>query len=942
MKLPCISFILQAYTALGILLLLAEPVEAVNRENFKICSQSGFCRRHRAYADDVLAQPAFKSPYVLLKDSIQLGKDNLYAEVENTGTQVLLTLDISLLQDNTARVRINEKAPIKPRYEGHIQFTMPKQPVAATSYKMTTTDKGVITIVLEETATRKIVIVPEPMQIDFIVDGESVLSLNDRGLFQFEHLRTKESHVPRMVDQTEEDGTVKQVTAPSEEGLWEESFKSWTDPKPNGPESFGLDVSFHGFEHVYGIPEHASSLSLKETRGGEGAYEEPYRLYNTDVFEFETDSPASLYGGVPFMVAHRKDMSVGVFFMNPAETWIDIVKTKEQSKSSPQKGISTQTHWMTEAGVLDLFVFLGPTTKEVLRQYHTITGTMAMPQLFAIAYHQCRWNYINQKDVLEVDSQFDKNDMPYDVIWLDIEYTEEKKYFTWDTPKFSTPIKMEEDLEHKGRKLVVIIDPHIKRVDGYHIFEEAKSQGLFVQQPSGDDYKARCWPGESSWVDFSNPAAYAWWAKQYAFDKFKGTRENVFLWNDMNEPAVFDGPEMTMQKEMLHYGQWESRVLHNMYGALLQAATFTGLKERTTTPKRPFVLTRSFYAGSHRYGAAWTGDTMADWNHLSYTSPMILTNSLGGMPFTGGDIPGFFGNPTPELLTRWYQAGVFQPFVRAHAHIDTKRREPYLFDEPHRSIIRSTIRERYALLSYWYTLFFEAHTSGTPMMRPMFMEFPEDEALFTTQDQFMVGSSILVKPVTTEGAVTTDIYFAGDQPWYDITSYEKIQHHGTLVVDAPLHKIPAYYRGGSIVPRRERHRRSSASMALDPFTLIIAPDVKNQAQGALYLDDGETYDFERGAYAHVVFSYKDGVLSSKSIHKNSSEQMARDYAQSIEQVRVERIQLIGTRQPKQVYVSRKDRTKVPVSFEYHAITGYVTIKDPKVSVVEEGWEIIIE
>lgn len=174
-------------------------------------------------------------------------------------------------------------------------------------------------------------------------------------------------------------------------------------------------------------------------------------------------------------------------------------------------------------------------------------------------------------------------------------------------------------------------------------------------------------------------------------------------------------------------------------------------------------MTRGFYAGAQRYGAVWTGDNMANWEALYYSNPMSLTNGLGGVVFTGADIPGFFGNPAPELLVRWYQAGVFQPFFRGHAHIDTKRREPYLVPEPYREMTKAALRERYALLPYWYTLFYEAYKQGTPMMRPMFMEFPDDEQLFATEDQFMLGGGIMVKPVTKEGATDTQVYFPGNQ-----------------------------------------------------------------------------------------------------------------------------------------------------------------------------------
>lgn len=221
---------------------------------------------------------------------------------------------------------------------------------------------------------------------------------------------------------------------------------------------------------------------------------------------------------------------------------------------------------------------------------------------------------------------------------------------------------------------------------------------------------------------------------------------------------------------------------------------------------------------------------MAQWDALQASMPMIMSVGVAGIPFGGADVGGFFNNPPNELLVRWYQAGAFQPFFRAHAHIDTKRREPWLAGDPYTSIIRNVVRERYALLPYWYNVFQEAHENGTPVMRPMVVEYPGDETVFAMEDQFMVGSGILVKPVTEEGATQTNVYFPPSDIWYDLHTHNLVQGQGSQVVSAPLDVVPVYYRGGHIVPRRERHRRSSHAMTLDPFTLVIALD-KNVSKG---------------------------------------------------------------------------------------------------------------
>jgi alpha 1,3-glucosidase len=303
-----------------------------------------------------------------------------------------------------------------------------------------------------------------------------------------------------------------------------------------------LDITFPAAEHVYGIPEHASPLSLRTTRGGPNAYTDPYRLYNLDVFQHESDSPMALYGSVPLMLAHRKPgRTVGVFWLNTAETWVDIVKEPLNpdyidGHIGGHEGPSTRTHWISESGVLDLFLFPGPKPADVYAQYTMLTGTQSIPPAFSIAYHQCRWNYMSQDDVLQVDAGFDQHDIPYDVIWLDIEHTLDRRYFVWDLMKFPDPVGMQKALSAKARKLVTIVDPHIKSDPEYYVSKEGTELGYWVKNPDGTtDFKGWCWPGHSHWVDYMNPEARQWWIEKFAFDQYKNSTEDLHIWNDMNE-----------------------------------------------------------------------------------------------------------------------------------------------------------------------------------------------------------------------------------------------------------------------------------------------------------------------------------------------------------------------------------------------------------------------
>ena len=288
----------------------------------------------------------------------------------------------------------------------------------------------------------------------------------------------------------------------------------------------------------------------------------------------------------------------------------------------------------------------------------------------------------------------------------------------------------------------------------------------------------------------------------------------------------------------------------------------------------------------------WTGDNQANWEHLAAAFPMILNNGIAGFPFAGADVGGFFGNPEKDLLTRWYQAGAFYPFFRGHAHIDTRRREPYLAGEPYTGIITRALRLRYALLPAWYTAFHEASTDGTPIIRPHYFEYPSDEAGFAIDDQFFIGGTgLLAKPVVTEGAESVDLYLPNDEVYYDYFDYVKYKGKGVKKVDAPLDKIPLLMQGGHIIPRKDRPRRSSGLMKFDPYTLVIALSTVGTARGELYIDDGETFDYESGAYIHRAFEFADGVLSSRDL--GTKGKLTDKYLKTMKNVGVEKIIVVG-------------------------------------------------
>lgn len=684
-----------------------------------------------------------------------------------------------------------------------------------------------------------VLIYNSPFKMEFYQNDQLAITVNSLGLMRYEHLRVKPA-------------------VPDDPDAWEETFNGYTDVKRNGPEAISMDFVFNGADVLFGIPEHADNFALRTTLGNE-----PYRLFNLDVPYFVVDSPMALYGSVPVLYSHNADRTTGIFWQNSAETWVDIRNT-------------STAHFMSEAGIIDVFVFLGPSPLEAFAQYSKLTGHVNLPQMFSIAYHQCRWNYVSSSDVLDVVSNYDKFDIPLDVMWLDIDYTDEKKYFTWDKVNFPDPLGLIDTLNSTGRRLTFIIDPHIKRDESYFLHQECTALNYYVKNAEGTDFEGDCWPGPSSYIDFFNPDARKHYADQYLMDKFVDQSIYTGIWNDMNEPAVFnDNTEKTMPRANLHYGDWEHRNLHNMYGLMHTKGTFDGVLRRSNSQLRPFILTRSFFAGSQRYAAVWTGDNTAGWEFLQVSIKTCLSLAVVGFSFCGSDIGGFSEEPTAELMERWYQASAYQPFFRNHATSGSRRREPYLFEDSV-DIFREAIRARYSLLPLWYTMFYEHERNGLPIMRPMLANYPQDVNAFSIDSQYMLSDVLLVAPVLTSGATSVNVHFplksaSASDLWYDIDDYTiaaSTSQTKTIAVDK--NKTPVYQRGGTVLPRKETIRKSSAYMKNDPITLFVAVDANSQASGTLYIDDEESYDYRSGKYLYLRINFANNALTNSYVDEDAS------------------------------------------------------------------------
>jgi alpha-glucosidase len=446
------------------------------------------------------------------------------------------------------------------------------------------------------------------------------------------------------------------------------------------------------------------------------------------------------------------------------------------------------------------------------------------------------------------------------VIYLDIDYMEGYRIFTWSQKNFPDPKKMVGDLARDGFKTVVIVDPGIKVDTTYHAYQTGLKEDLFLKYPDGRTYIGKVWPGACAFPDFTMTAARTWWGRSFDVLTTVGVRG---FWNDMNEPSVFDVPLKTIDLEVLHddNGLRTSHTKnHNLYGMLMTRATYEGVRQLRSN-ERPFVLTRASYAGGQRYSAAWTGDNIASWEHLEIAVPMMLNLGISGQPFVGTDIGGFVGSPDGELYARWLQLGVFSPLMRTHTAWGTRDQEPWSYGARYTAINKAMIELRYKLLPYLYNVMVEASETGIPAMRPLAFEYPGDTHSRGNGSEFLFGDDLLIAPVLWPGAKKRDLRLPRGT-WYDFWTGKRFQGSSNVTVDAPIDRIPVFARAGAIIPTQQIVQHSDQA-PINPLTFAIYPS--DSSARVYYEDDGLTFDYQKGAYLRRVITQRKGASSCEIV-----------------------------------------------------------------------------
>jgi alpha-glucosidase len=607
-----------------------------------------------------------------------------------------------------------------------------------------------------------------------------------------------------------------------------------------------------GDEHYFGLGDKVGPLDRRN---------QAFTLWNTDAFGFQ-ESTDPIYKSIPFFLAVRGARASGVFFDNTWRSSFDFGKS--------QGGLYS---YSAEGGALDYYVLYGPEAKHVLTTWAWLTGLTPLPPLWSLGYQQSRYSYETEARVREIADKLRADKIPSDAIYLDIDYQQNNRPFTVSSERFPHFPQMIDDLRKQNFHIVAITDLHIAMLPnaGYAPYDGGKAGDHFVKNLDGSTYVGPVWPGPSVFPEFTRKASREWWGTLYKDFVSQGV---AGFWNDMNEPAVFV-PSKTMPENQPHRIDepgFQKRVashleIHDVFGMQNCRGTYEGLLKLAPN-ERPFVLTRASYAGGHRYAATWTGDNSSTWNHLRMTTPMLLNLGLSGFSLSGADVGGFAGTPQADLLTRWIQLASFQPIDRDHTEKGSGDQEPWVHGQVQEDNRRRYIEERYRLMPYLYTTTEEMSRTGIPIVRPLFLEFPNATPDAHPLDldagsQFLFGPDIMVAPAPYPDSLKPyEIQFpAGD--WYDYWSGAKVasgEGLNKIAVEPQLDVLPVFVREGAIIPMQPL-TQSTNEVPQGPLTLRVYPG--KDCKGSIYQDDGHSRKYLQGDFMRMEFSCEVTVNSVK-------------------------------------------------------------------------------
>ncbi|HAT4307055.1 TPA: DUF4968 domain-containing protein [Clostridium perfringens] len=592
----------------------------------------------------------------------------------------------------------------------------------------------------------------------------------------------------------------------------------------------------------YGLGEKGGDLNKK------GCYTENF---NTDDPETDDDS-VTYYKTIPFYVALKEEATYGIFFDNSFRSYFDMGKE-----------MGDRIFFGAIGGQIQYYFIPGENIKEVVKNYTALTGRMEMPPLWSLGYQQCRFSYFSQEEVRELVKTFEEKDIPLDVVYLDIDYMDGFRVMTFKTPNFDDAAGLISDLKEKGIRTITIIDPGVKVDEEYLVFKRGKEGNHFTKKLDGEMFIGAVWPGDSAFPDFSNKYCREWWKSE--LKKFISEHGMDGIWNDMNEPCVFNNDHKTMLESCLHNsdnGVIEHKEFHNRYGFEMSRCSKEA-QEELHPNERGFSMTRATYAGGQRYSSVWTGDNMSLWSQMRMSISMNANLGISGFSFVGNDVSGFGLDSSEELFIRWMEMGPFIPIFRNHSNMYTRRQEPWAFGPRAEKIAKKSIELRYELLPYIYDLYYISHKEGLPIFRPMIMEYEKDMNLLNIREQFMLGENMLVAPVLYKGERSKTVYLPKGS-WFNYFTMEKLQGGKWYKLPCELDEILVFVKEGSIIPTYNKKFRNVKEI---PNNILLKVFGEN-AKGFHYNDDGHTMEYLEGKYTYMDIEFVDGKEEFKYIHND--------------------------------------------------------------------------
>ncbi len=587
--------------------------------------------------------------------------------------------------------------------------------------------------------------------------------------------------------------------------------------------------------HFFGLGDKPCTLNLRGRR---------HEMWGADAYKFTPESDP-LYKSIPFFLCLDNGAQYGIFFDNTMRCYFDFGKERED-----------RLLFGADGGIMDYYFIVGEDALDTVATYTRLTGLPPLPPLWALGYHQSKWSYYPESTVHALANEFRSRRIPCDAIHLDIHHMKNYQALTWDRERFPDPEGMIKRLGADGFKVVTIVDPGIKVNPDNYVWRSGFERNVFCRRHDGALLQGNVWPGNCTFPDFTAPDTRRWWAglfkRQVAEYGVRG------IWTDMNEPVIF--PDKTFPDDTRHdFDGFSCSHLkaHNVYGQCMARATREGM-ELHAPDRRPFVLSRSGFAGLQRWAATWTGDNCSDWENLKMTNLMVQRLSTSGISFCGADTGGFLGHPSAELFCRWMQMAAFHVFFRNHNNGEFGGQEPWCFGTTAEEITRRAIEERYRLLPYLYTQFYRYHKQGLPIIRSLALMYPEDTDMYWRSSEFFLGDALYIVPVHHPGE-TGRFLFLPRGHWYSLWTDQPAATAGEEVwVSTPMDRIPVFVRGGHIIPRWPVQQfvgeQKSPALTLE---LWWAPET--MADSFLYEDAGDGLAHRLGDFCFMHFHYTAGL-----------------------------------------------------------------------------------